>query len=58
MFTAALPVSAPFEVSRPIQPLVSGLGHRKTIKDGTSGERGSFVNSVPGWSRLEPAYSL
>jgi hypothetical protein len=39
-FTAALPESALFEVLRPRQPPMSRLAYRKTVKDGTSGQRG------------------
>ncbi len=56
MLTAALPVSAPFEVLRPGQPLVSRLGYRKTVKDGTSGERGPFPSALP--ARSHPSHCL
>jgi hypothetical protein len=46
MFTALLPVSAPFEVVRPQRPLVSKLGQRTTVKDGTTDERGLLGHSA------------
>jgi len=61
MLTAALPESAPFEVVRPKQPLVSRLAHRTTVKDGTSGGHESWGvsrrSSGPGFLNALPVRS-
>jgi hypothetical protein len=43
IFSAASPVSAPLDVLRPNDPLVSRRDDRKTVKDGTSGGHKHFT---------------
>ncbi len=54
ILSAVLPVSAPFEVSRPKHPLVLRQCHRKTLEDGTSGERVSRALLGHGRAPLKP----